>query len=246
MAKDKLRRFAEFRSFSNAFDFAYELKGKWRQEVFKNENPIVLELGCGKGEYTVNLAREFVNKNFIGIDIKSNRMWKGAGIALDEGLHHAAFLRTVIHKINELFAPNEIDEIWITFPDPFPKPRHAKHRLTHPRFLSLYKQILKPGGLVHFKTDDTDLFRFTTDMLPQVGVVPQLIDWDVHNNPHAHPHLKNIRTHYENLFMGKGRTIKYTCFVLDNLQESLILQFEDNFEADRKRLIDKEDRLIGL
>jgi tRNA (guanine-N7-)-methyltransferase len=236
MAKDKLRRFAEFRSYNNAFDFAYELKGKWKQEVFKNNNPIVLELGCGKGEYTVALAREFTNKNFIGVDIKSNRMWKGAGIAIQEGLTNTAFLRAVMHKINELFAPSEVDEIWITFPDPFPKLRHAKHRLTHPRFLRLYKQILKPEGTIHFKTDDTDLFRFTVEMLPQIGVVPAHIDWDVHNNPLAHQHLKNIRTYYENLFMGKGRTIKYTRFVLDNMQESLINQFEVNFEAERKKM----------
>lgn len=236
MAKDKLRRFAEFRSFTNAFDFTYELKGKWRQDVFKNDNPIVLELGCGKGEYTVALAREFDNINFIGVDIKSNRMWKGAGIALEEGLNNAAFLRAVMHKIDELFAPSEVDEIWITFPDPFPKLRHAKHRLTHPRFLRLYKQILKPGGTVHFKTDDTDLFRFTVEMLPQIGITPQLIDWDVHNNPDAHPHLKNIRTYYENLFMGKGRTIKYTRFVLDDMQETLIKKFEETLEAERKKL----------
>jgi tRNA (guanine-N7-)-methyltransferase len=233
MAKDKLKKFAAYNTYTNTYDFAYDNKGYWHT-IFDNKHPIVLELGCGKGEYTVALGRTYPEKNFIGIDIKSNRMWKGASIALQDSLNNVAFLRAVIHKITELFAPAEADEIWITFPDPFPKPRHAKHRLTHPRFLGLYKQILKPNGLVHFKTDDTDLFKFTTDMLPEIGIHPTIVDWDVHANPHAHRHLKDIRTHYENLFMGKGRTIKYAQFSLDTMKANLIEQFIQKLEAERK------------
>ncbi|MFN9520197.1 MAG: tRNA (guanosine(46)-N7)-methyltransferase TrmB [Bacteroidota bacterium] len=235
MPKDKLRRFAEYSSFPNTYDFNYDLKGKWRERVFNNNNPLVLELGCGKGEYTVALAREFPDKNFIGIDIKSNRMWKGAGIALQEKLTNAAFLRLVMHKITEVVAPHEADEIWITFPDPFPKLRHAKHRLTHPRFLNLYRQILKLGGVVNFKTDDTDLFEFTVDMLPRIGITPITVDRDVHSNTNASPYLKNIRTHYENLFMAKGRTIKYTCFTLDKYDETKATQFVKQLDELRKQ-----------
>jgi tRNA (guanine-N7-)-methyltransferase len=235
MAKDKLRRFAEFKTFHNTFEFPYELKGKWNQQVFKNDHPIVLELGCGKGEYTVNLAKEYPEKNFIGIDIKSNRMWIGAGIANRESITNAAFARMVIHKINEVFEAGEVSEIWITFPDPFPKDRHAKHRLTHPRFLRLYQQILKKGGLVNFKTDDPGLFHFTVEMLPQIGVNAIITDWDVHHNPNADRHLKEIRTHYENLFMQKGRTIKFTQFTLDAFDEKLGHSFEAHLDEQRKK-----------
>ena len=241
MPKDKLRRFAEYASFPNTFDFEYDKKGRWCADVFGNNHPLVLELGCGKGEYTVALAREFPHQNFMGIDIKSNRMWKGAGIALEENLTNAAFLRLVMHKIAEAFAPSEADELWITFPDPFPKLRHAKHRLTHPRFLTLYRQILKPGGVVHFKTDDTALFEFTVDMLPRVGITPLVVDLDVHGNPDALPYLKNVRTYYENVFMAKGRTIKYTRFTLDDFDEAAAKEFTTLLEAERKAQADSED-----
>jgi tRNA (guanine-N7-)-methyltransferase len=215
MPKDKLRRFAEFREFANTFDFAYEMKGKWKTDFFKNDNPIVLELGCGKGEYSVALARQYPNKNFIGIDIKSNRMWKGAGIALEEKLPNVGFMRAVIDKITELFDKDEVDEIWITFPDPFPKDRHIKHRLTSPGFLNRYKQIVKPEGIINFKTDDTDLFQYTLDTLKELSIAPIEVNWDVHGNEDSHPHLREIRTYYENLFSAKGRTIKYTKFKLN-------------------------------
>jgi tRNA (guanine-N7-)-methyltransferase len=230
MAKDKLKRFAEFKTFTNTFDFPYELKGKWNSDVFKNDHPIVLELGCGKGEYTVALGREYKDKNFIGIDLKSNRMWKGAQIANEEKLNNVAFMRIVIDKVAELFEAGEVSEIWITFPDPFPKGRHAKHRLTHPRFLRSYKKILKKGGTIHFKTDDTDLFDFTMNMLPQTGVEPGTIDWDVHHNPAAHAHLKQITTYYEKLFMGRGRTIKYAAFSLDNYDDARAMKWEEDFK----------------
>ncbi len=216
MPKDKLRRFKEFSEFTNTFDFAYEMKGKWKASYFKNTNPLVLELGCGKGEYSVALAKQYPEKNFIGIDLKSNRMWKGASIALEENLSNVGFMRAVIDKITELFDAHEVDEIWITFPDPFPKPRHEKHRLTSIKFLNFYKQILKKEGIINFKTDDDDLFQFTLDTLKEQKINPLEINWDVHANEDSHIHLREIKTHYEKLFMGRGRTIKYLKFRFDN------------------------------
>ncbi len=235
MGKDKLRRFAEFKTFANTFDFPYELKGKWCREVFKNEYPIVLELGCGKGEYTVALGRKFTQKNFIGIDIKSNRMWKGAGIAASEGLTNVAFMRIVIDKIGDFFDKEEVSEIWITFPDPFPRGRHAKHRLTHPRFLKMYKNILARNGAVHLKTDDDDLFGFTTQLLPDIGISPLVTDWNEHENPDAQPHLKSIMTYYEQLFMARGRTIKYTRFTLEDYDEQKAVEWEKAYRDALKK-----------
>lgn len=214
MAKDKLRRFAEFNTFSNCFDFPRELKGKWHEAYFKNNNPIVLELACGKGEYTVNLAEAFPEKNFIGIDIKSNRMWVGARMAQEKKLDNVAFIRMLIDKLDEHFEPGEVSEIWITFPDPFPKDRHEKHRLTHPRFLEVYKKVLKADGPVHFKTDDDGLFYYTVDLFSEIGITPLQIVHDVHGTDEADAYVKNIRTHYEKLFMGRGRTIKFMRFLL--------------------------------
>jgi len=215
MPKNKLRQFAEFREFTNTFEFAYEMKGKWKSDYFKNDHPLVLELGCGKGEYTVALAAQYPGKNFIGIDIKSNRMWKGAGIAVKENLPNVAFMRALVNRITELFSENEADEIWITFLDPFPKFRHEKHRLTSPSFLEMYRQILKPGGIINLKTDDPDLFQYSLDTLKLLNIVPLEVNWDVHGNENSHPHLREVRTFYENLFMGRGRTVKFTNFKLN-------------------------------
>jgi tRNA (guanine-N7-)-methyltransferase len=236
MPKDKIRRFEEFKQYSHCFDFPYDLKGKWRSHVFKNNNPIVVELGCGKGEYSVSLAAAFPEKNFIGIDIKSNRMWRGAGIAKEQDLRNVSFARLLMYKITEVLAQEEVDEIWITFPDPFPKLRHAKHRLTHPRYLTLYKQILKPGGMVNFKTDSDELFDFTKNMLPQVGITPLIIDEDVHNNPNASAYLKEIKTYYEQKFLAKGQKIKYTQFLLDTYDDAKGIAFEQAQEVERKNL----------
>lgn len=239
MAKQKLKRFKEFSEFGHTYDFPYHLKGKWHSEVFNNNNPIVLELGCGKGEYTVALAQEFPGKNFIGIDIKSNRMWVGATKAIAQKLDNVKFMRIVMHRISELFEKDEVDEIWITFPDPFVRIRSAKHRLTHTRFLRLYKQILKPGGLINFKTDSDELFAFTMNMLQHLHIKPQVIETNVHENPAAEPLLKNVRTHYENLFMEKGKTIKFTRFTLDELAEEHAKAFEDWYEAERLKLVEQ-------
>lgn len=245
MAKQKLKRFAEFSAFEHTYDFAYDLKGKWRTEVFKNNNPIVLELGCGKGEYTVALANEFPDKNFIGIDIKSNRMWVGARKAKEQNRTNVAFMRALMHKISELFAVGEVDEIWITFPDPFVRIRSAKHRLTHTRFLRLYQQILKPGGIINFKTDSDELFDFTQNMLTHLHIKPQVIETDVHANPNAEPMLRNVRTYYENLFMGKGKKIKFTRFTLDTLTEEKAQAFENWFEEERLKLV-AEGKSTGI
>lgn len=245
MAKHKIKRFSEFDQYPHTFDFAYNLKGKWHKEVFKNENPVVLELGCGKGEYTVALATEYKNKNFIGIDIKANRMWVGAKAALDLKMNNVAFMRALMDRINELFAPGEVAEIWITFPDPFIRNRSAKHRLTHTRFLRLYQQILAPNGIINFKTDSTELFNFTQNMLNHLGIKPTVIDYDVHNNPEAEPMLKNVRTYYENFFMAKGKTIKFTRFDLSDFTVAKAQLFEDWFEAERLKLIEQGES-IGI
>ncbi|TAE89925.1 MAG: tRNA (guanosine(46)-N7)-methyltransferase TrmB [Bacteroidetes bacterium] len=245
MAKQKLKRFAEFSGFPHTFDFPYHFKGKWGSEVFKNTNPIVLELGCGKGEYTIALAEVYPDKNFIGIDIKSNRMWVGANTALEKGMNNVVFMRALMHRIHELFDKEEIGEIWITFPDPFVRMRSAKHRLTHSRFLRLYRQILKLGGSINFKTDSDELFAFTLNMLQHLQITPEVIEFDVHANTTAEPLLKNVRTYYENLFMAKGKTIKFTRFTLDNFTEERALQFETWFEQERLKLV-AEGKSTGI
>lgn len=214
MAKDKLFRFEAFRNFSNGFDFPFHMKGKWNAEYFKNDNPIVLELACGKGEYTVNLSEAFPEKNFIGIDKKSNRMFIGARMALAENRHNVAFVRLVIEKLEEIFAPGEVSEIWITFPDPFPKDRHEKHRLTHPRFLEIYRKVIKESGIMHLKTDDDGLFNYTESLFIEKKIPVEEIIRNVHGDGLRHPILQDITTHYERLFRAKGRTIKYMRFAL--------------------------------
>lgn len=244
MGKDKLRKFAEFLSFNNCFAFPYELKGKWHQQYFKSNHPIVVELGCGKGEYSVNLAKAFPNKNFVGIDIKSNRMWKGAQQALESNTANVAFVRLVIEKIGQIFNTNEVDELWITFPDPFPKDRHAKHRLTHPRYLKQYLQVLKPNGLVNFKTDDDDLFAFTLEALKQVQVQPLLVEHNVYTSHTVADYVKEIKTHYEKLFSAKGRTIKYMQFNLptpEAIDAYLKKEKEDALAAKNQHTVETVD-----
>jgi tRNA (guanine-N7-)-methyltransferase len=222
MAKDKLRRFAEFRQFAHCFDFAYDMKGKWKSDFFKNHHPLVLEVGCGKGEYTVNMAKAFAKKNFLGIDIKSNRMWKGATIALEERINNVAFMRALVNKLPELFAPSEVDEIWITFPDPFPKDRHEKHRLTSKGFLEKYAAVIKPDGIIHLKTDDDELFEYTLNTLDSLSIKADCVIWDVYANPESPDLLTHIQTHYERLFMSRGRTIKYVSFNLKSLHPDFV------------------------
>ncbi len=224
--KNKLQKFADIVSFPNVYE-CYDvqrpslvgvgmqpvvLKGRWRQEHFHNTNPIALELACGGGEYTVALAQQFAERNFIGVDIKGNRLWRGAKTALEMGLTNAAFLRTRIEVIEYFFAPNEVDEIWITFPDPFPRPSKVNRRLTSPFFLEKYRRILRPGGLVHLKHDDPDFFRFTLDVIANEPKCRLLYaDDDIYAKPLPWPEL-GIRTRYENMHLAEGKPIKYARF----------------------------------
>ncbi len=213
MAKKKLKRWAELLTFPHVFQFEDSMKGTWGQNVFKNDNPIVLELACGKGEYTVNLAQAFPDKNFIGVDIKGHRMYVGAKQALDEQLPNAAFLRTEIEKIDYYFAPEEVAEIWITFPDPQPQESRAKKRLTSPRFLNLYKNILQKGGCIHLKTDSTLMYEFTMEMIVEACLPVIRQTADLYQASFLDEHL-SIKTTYEKIFTEKGEKIKYVQFVL--------------------------------
>jgi len=217
MAKKKLKRFADYKEFKNCFDFPYELKGKWSSDYFKNDKPIVLELACGKGEYTLALAHRFPERNFIGIDIKASRMWVGAKTALEENMENVAFVRLLIQKLPEIFANNEVSEIWITFPDPYPKDKHEKNRLTCPKFLSFYKEILKPGSVINFKTDNDFLFSYTLDVLGNLKIKPKEVIFDVHSQSLSNPNLQEITTFYEKKFIAIGKSINYCKFSLDEL-----------------------------
>ncbi|OWR13287.1 tRNA (guanosine(46)-N7)-methyltransferase TrmB [Chryseobacterium sp. VAUSW3] len=222
MGKNKLARFAENKTLPNVFQPTreealnkYPLKGKWRSEVFKNHNPIVLELGCGKGEYSVGLAKSFPDKNFIGIDIKGARFWFGAKEAVEKKLNNVAFLRTQIELVDCFFDHDEVDEIWITFPDPQIKYRRTKHRMTHPDFLERYKKILKKDGIVHLKTDSEFLHGYTLGLLQGQGHEIISAHHDIYGAPEYEPGtplLREIKTYYEGLFSAKGKTITYLKF----------------------------------
>lgn len=184
------------------------IKGRWRTDYFQNDNPIVLELACGKGEYTVGLAQAFPEMNFIGVDIKGDRIARGAQAIQQLGLTNATFLRTDINYLREFFTEWEVDEIWITFPDPQPRPNQEKHRLTHPRFLTLYKELLRPGGTLHFKTDNPELFAYSVAQIGAEGFVDLQKTTDLYNSPLNGIHL-GIKTKYEQLFFDRGFTINY-------------------------------------
>ncbi len=223
MAKNKLRKFLEMKSWENVFEPTLELnpqenfplKGKWNTDYFKNSNPIVLELGCGKGEYAVGLAQHYQDKNFIGVDIKGARMYIGAKEARDLNLSNVAFLRTKIDFIESYFDTNEIDEIWLTFSDPQPiKPRK---RLTSEQFVKRYKSILKPGGIIHLKTDSDVLFDSTEEQIQehQYEVIEFTRDLYASLPENLNPTIReilHIKTHYEKLFTAKGSVIKYCSF----------------------------------
>lgn len=212
MAQKKLQRFADFKSLSNALEYPAGMRGQW-PVFFKNNNPLVLELACGRGEYTVGLARIFPEKNFIGVDVKGNRMYIGAKTCLQENIVNAGFLRTQIEKLTDYFSPGEVDEIWLTFPDPQLRTSRAKKRLTHPRFLRLYQQVLKPGGFIHLKTDSPDLYLFTK-RVAGLYAITLLEDSD---NVYADQGIKEelkIKTHYENLDIAQSKKIHYLKFIL--------------------------------
>ncbi len=218
MAKNKLTKFAEMAKYKNVFECTFQelqkepfaLKGKWGKEYFKNDNPIVLELGCGKGEYTVGLARFFPNKNFIGMDIKGARMWTGATDALKNILENAAFVRTHIEMIAEFFERNEISEIWITFPDP--QMKKVNKRLTSCRFMKEYSELLKDNGIIHLKTDSTFLYTYTKAMIEE-NELEVLFDTDDLHHSNLEDDILSIQTFYEKQWLGRGLNIKYIKFL---------------------------------
>ena len=231
MAQKKLERFAAIKTFANVLEYPSDMKGKW-QDFFKNENPIILELACGRGEYTVGLSLLHPQLNFIGVDVKGNRMFIGAKKCLGENLTNAGFLRTQIEKLPDYFAAGEVNEIWITFPDPQLRISKAKKRLTHPRFLRLYQQILKPGGFIHLKTDSPDLYRFTKTVaeLYDITVVEDLDN--VYSQALVKEELK-IKTHYESLDIAQSKKIHYLKFTLP-------LQIKD-MDEQLQQLIQKDE-----
>jgi tRNA (guanine-N7-)-methyltransferase len=219
-SKNKLKRFKENETFDNVFQPSREevvsnqfsLRGKWNSDFFKNENPIVLELGCGKGEYSVGLAERFPNKNFIGIDIKGARFWRGAKTAVEKGLDNVAFVRTQIELVNHLFVENEVDEIWITFPDPQIKYKRTKHRMTNSEFLNLYKKILKKDGLVHLKTDSEFMHGYTLGLLHGEGHEVLYANHNVYKNEGSPLEVTTIQTFYENQYLEINKPITYIRF----------------------------------
>lgn len=189
-----------------------EVQGQWQSLIFGNENPLTVELACGRGEYTVGLARLFPGRNFIGVDIKGERIWKGSTLAEEQGLSNAAFLRTHILMIENFFVEGEVDEIWLVFPDPRPKVRDIKRRLTNPRFLSIYKKLLKPGGYVRLKTDNTGLYEYTLGVVRVMDDIHDLaFTDDLYNSP-LQSECFDIKTNYEQKFASMGETIKYLRF----------------------------------
>lgn len=224
--KNKLQKFEEFASFPNSYENfnmkhpalqdaagnEIDLRGIWNAVHFKSEAPIILELACGRGEYTVEMARRLPEKHFIGVDIKGARIWKGARIALREKLANAAFLRTRIETIDHFFGPGEVSEIWITFPDPFEKRGKANRRLTSQNFFSRYRNILNPSGLVHLKTDAESLYRYTLEVIhADPRCVIEYAERDIYAGPLENP-LLEIKTYYERMHLEEGRKIGYIRF----------------------------------
>ena len=213
MGKDKLRRFAEIATFDNVkqLEDGLPYKGKWAADFFKNNSPVVLELACGKGEYTVNLAQLFPEKNFIGIDYKGNRIWRGAKTAVEENIPNVGFLRIQIENLTDYFGEHEVDEIWITFPDPQPQISREKKRLTSSRFLDLYKQVLKPGGLINLKTDNDDLHAYTAEKIEQLGLKLHVKTEDLYHSQYT-TEVLNIKTYYEKKYLQNNKNINYLQF----------------------------------
>lgn len=235
MGKNKLERFAAMETYPHVFqtpfkenvDGEFELKGRWRSDFFKNENPIVLELGCGKGEYSVGLGELNPEKNFIGIDIKGARMHRGATDSLEKGMTNVAFLRTKIEMIDRFFEEGEVDEIWVTFPDP--QMKKFRKRLTSTRFLKAYKQMLKPGGLIHLKTDSNFLFTYTQAVVAENKLTTLVDEDDLYNSGLVDDAL-SIQTFYESQFLEKKIPIKYICFKLDVgefIEPDIEIEFDD-------------------
>ena len=222
-SKNKLKRFRENETFHNVIqptrealvDANFSLKGKWCSSFFKNNNPLVLELGCGKGEYTVGLAKRYPNKNFIGIDIKGARFWRGAKTAIEDQMPNVAFIRTQIELIEFIFAENEVDEIWITFPDPQIKYKRTKHRLTNAIFLQRYKNVLNNTGVVHLKTDSEFMHGYTLGLLHGLGHEVEYANHDVYRQEGSPKEVTEIQTYYEETYLAKDKAITYIRFKIN-------------------------------
>lgn len=244
MGKNKLAKFAEIKALPNVVEVTfdelqqgnYTLKGCWSRQFFGNENPVVLELGCGKGEYTVGLAANFPEKNFIGIDIKGARIWTGARSAYDNGLKNAGFLRTYVEWLPAFFGEGEVSEIWITFPDP--QMKKQRKRLTSTTLLAHYGKIMKPGGVIHLKTDSNFLFQYTRELVHLNGFEVEVETDDLYASSHADA-IRGIKTYYEQQWLGRGIAIKYLRFVprFDGLKEP-----ETEFEWDEYRSFGRDQR----
>lgn len=213
VGKDKLRKFAEIDTFPNVYQLHHGkmMKGKWAEAHFKNKQPIVVELACGKGEYAVNLAKLFPEKNFVGVDLKGNRIWRGAKTGVEEGIENLAFLRIQIEDILEYFGPKEIDEIWITFADPQPQLSREKKRLTAPPFLEKYKILLRDGGKINLKTDNDGLYEYTCEKVQEFGL---LVHKQTSNLYHSElvDEVLSIKTHYERIYLKRDKNINYIQF----------------------------------
>jgi len=208
--KNKMTKFAEIGEFKNVYEHGQAPKGKWN-EAFPKKQPLFLELACGKGEYTLGLAKLHPEKNFLGLDIKGNRIWKGAKTALEDGIDNAAFLRCQINRITDYFEPGEVSAIWITFPDPQPRDGKAKKRLTHPNFLKQYKQISNGSLDIHLKTDSQLLYDYTLEVIEEEGHTVIIKNNDVYSWDER-PEELDIQTFYENIWRQQGITTKYIHF----------------------------------
>jgi tRNA (guanine-N7-)-methyltransferase len=222
VGKDKLVRWTELLTFDKVIQPEigdvtgkdHPVKGNWNNKIFNNPNPIILELGCGKGEYTVELARKFPDNNYIGVDIKGARIWRGAKTANEEGLPNVAFLRTRIEFIPSFFSADEVSEIWITFPDPHPGGKNFNKRLTSPVFLNKYRLFLKNNGEIHLKTDNTELFIYTLKMLDYNNIIPDFMTTDLYSE-NFRDDISSIKTHYEKIYLKEGKKINYLSFLVN-------------------------------
>ncbi len=215
MGKDKLRKFSEINDFPNVYQLEEGLanKGQWSTKHFHNNHPLVLELACGKGEYALGMAKIFPEKNFIGLDLKGNRIWRGAKTGVEENISNLAFLRIQIEDILDYFGADEVSEIWITFADPQPRESREKKRLTSPNFIQKYRQILKPGGKINLKTDNDMLYQYTLEKIEELGLVIHKSTNDLYNSEWVDEVL-SIKTHYEKIYLKTNKNINYVQFSL--------------------------------
>lgn len=211
MPRKKLKKILEVDSLPNVFAATPGTSSLELKTYLNNDRPFTLEIGCGRGDYTISLAQQHQNRNFVGVDLKGARLWTGSHLIDKMDVHNVAFLRAAAENLADYFAAGEIDEIWIPFPDPFPKKRGSRRRITAPRFLEVYHKILRPGGLVHLKTDDQDFFEFTREILAQQNLVINASSEDVYQSSLDGP-VTTIQTKYERAHLAQGKKIKYLCF----------------------------------